>query len=196
MDRTFLVSALAAALFVTGCSASARVETRKPVAVRPKPAPKPMPEPEPEPEPAPEPKKIEISENIQFHTDSARLRVRSHQVLDDVVRVMIENPEMMVEIQGHTDSLGPAYRNRRLSARRALRVQEYLIKRGIDARRLTAVGHGEERPLAENLDEEGRAENRRVDFVILDSTFDQNSDTEAADADGASDDDDDSFAGR
>lgn len=196
MDRTFLVSALAAAIFVTGCSASARVETRKPVAVRPKPAPKPEPIPEPEPEPVPEPKKIEISENIQFHSDSARLRDRSYMVLDDVVRVMTDNPEMMVEIQGHTDSIGPAYRNRRLSARRALRVQEYLIKHGIDARRVTAVGHGEERPVADNLSFDGRADNRRVDFVILDSEFDGRDDTEAADADGASDDDDDSLAGR
>jgi OOP family OmpA-OmpF porin len=172
--------ALCAALIATGCAAEVRTVKKAkpaPVTVRePRSAPPKIERQLPEPEPA----KIAIAEMIQFRPKSATLRRYSYPVLDTVVDTLQQNPEMMVEIQGHTDSVGAAVRNRRLSARRATRVQEYLIERGVDPRRLSAVGHGEERPIADNETEEGRYKNRRVDFVILDETFDVGSDGEVA----------------
>jgi outer membrane protein OmpA-like peptidoglycan-associated protein len=163
MRTTWLLCG-AAALMATGCKASVVETTFKPVTVKAK-APEPAPAPEPEPVPVAG-EKIEISEMIHFHTNSARLKRRSYQVLDEVIGVMNDNPELEVEIQGHTDSIGRESRNRRLSERRAIRVQEYFVSRGIDSHRLTAVGYGEEQPIADNTTREGRYQNRRVDFVV------------------------------
>jgi outer membrane protein OmpA-like peptidoglycan-associated protein len=157
----------AAALVAIGCKASVQATTTKPAPVQAK-AKAPEPAPEPEPEPAPiVGEKIEISEMIHFHTNSARLKRRSYQVLDEVIRVMNDHPELEIEIQGHTDSVGRESQNRRLSERRAVRVQEYFVTRGVDARRLTAVGYGEEQPIADNTSRDGRYQNRRVDFVVV-----------------------------
>ena len=79
-----------------------------------------------------------------------------------------QNTGMQVEISGHTDSVGPKAYNKQLSQSRANAVKSFLASKGIDARRITAVGYGEERPLASNDDdEEGREFNRRVEFKVL-----------------------------
>lgn len=198
--RRISMCLLGAAVFAGGCAASVKHQASfKPVTIKSD-----APEEEQEVEVKPmqvEQDKIEISDKIHFRTKSARLRRVSYPVLDEVVQVMRENPTLVVEIQGHTDSQGRAYRNRRLSRRRAARVQEYLISRGVDARRLSAVGHGEERPIADNDTREGRYENRRVEFIILDETFDEGqlasndnaAEFDDSDDDDFADDDDDDF---
>lgn len=83
---------------------------------------------------------------------------------------MAENPRLKVEIAGHTDNIGTAAYNMQLSQRRAEAVKDYLVKKGIDPRRITAKGYGKTRPLASNDDEkEGRELNRRVEFRVIEN---------------------------
>lgn len=145
-----------------------------PVAVVPPPPEPAKQEPPPEPEPSPPPKaalkddKIELSETVQFETDSAVLVDRSKQLLDDVVREMNDHPEVKkVQIEGHTDSVASHKHNMKLSQERVASVKAYLLGKGIDARRLTTKAFGEAKPIASNKTEQGRAQNRRVDFRIL-----------------------------
>ena len=82
-----------------------------------------------------------------------------------IFAVMKENPQIKVEIQGHTDDIGTAEYNQMLSEKRAQSVMAYLVENGIDPARLTAKGYGEERPRFPNDSEENRARNRRVEMV-------------------------------
>ncbi|HEU4729618.1 MAG TPA: OmpA family protein [Kofleriaceae bacterium] len=143
-----------------------------PVAVAP-PPPEPA-KPEPPPEPAEPPKaeikseNIELSETVQFETDSAVLLDRSKVLLDQVVQALNDHPEVKkVMIEGHTDSVASTRHNKKLSDQRVASVKAYLIEKGIEAGRLKTKGFGETRPIASNKTEEGRAKNRRVDFKIL-----------------------------
>ncbi len=104
---------------------------------------------------------------IRFATDSASLEVGAAAVLEDVVRVLKAKPSLKVEVQGHTDNTGTAEHNMELSRRRAATVAQYLELYGISADRLTTKGYGENRPLADNSTEAGRAQNRRVQLVKL-----------------------------
>ena len=122
-----------------------------------------------------EPEMIEISDRIQFSIRSANLLDDSENVLDEVVTVLEERPDIMIEIHGYTDTSGNARRNKRLSARRAKAVRRYLVDQGVDERRLHASGHGEDEPIAENDTREGREENRRVEFLVLEEEFDTDS---------------------
>ena len=141
----------------------------------PPPEPEPVKAPEPEPEPAPPPpkatlagEKIDLSETVQFETNSAQLLERSKQLLDDVAREMTEHPEVKrIQIEGHTDNVASKRYNMKLSQDRVKSVREYLISKGIDGKRLTTKAFGETRPIASNKTEEGRAKNRRVDFKVL-----------------------------
>jgi OOP family OmpA-OmpF porin len=81
--------------------------------------------------------------------------------------MMQANPDMQVEIAGYTDSEGDDKHNLELSRRRAEAVEEYLIEKGIPENRIVAKGYGKENPIASNDTEEGRAENRRVEFVVI-----------------------------
>lgn len=112
--------------------------------------------------------RIEILESILFFVAEARIRPESFKILDQVATVMEQHPEILrIRIEGHTDSQGAATYNQDLSERRALAVRTYLIERGISPGRLLARGYGEDYPIAPNGSEEGRALNRRVDFMIL-----------------------------
>ena len=73
---------------------------------------------------------------------------------------------MKIEIEGHTDNTGKAAFNQKLSQLRAEAVKTYMIKKGIDAARLSVVGYGQEKPVADNSTSKGRAENRRVEFRL------------------------------
>jgi outer membrane protein OmpA-like peptidoglycan-associated protein len=86
-------------------------------------------------------------------------------VLDAVVDVLLKNPDIKIEIQGHTDNKGSAPYNKNLSNRRAGSVRKYLVAHGIPPERLTSFGYGLERPLVDNSTEQNRALNRRVQFV-------------------------------
>ena len=108
-----------------------------------------------------------ILHGIKFGFDSAKISDDSEAILEVAVTTLKKNPKMKVEIEGHTDSIGTAEYNLGLSQRRADAVQDHLISEGIGAERLQAVGKGEADPLVSNELKEGRAKNRRVEFVVI-----------------------------
>ena len=111
---------------------------------------------------------IELLDRVYFKTSRARIRHRSHAMLREVARVLNEHPEIQrIRVEGHTDSRGDDESNIRLSQRRAESVVAFLIKSGVAAERLEAVGFGELRPIASNDTNEGRSTNRRVELVIV-----------------------------
>jgi len=110
---------------------------------------------------------IVIKDQIQFSTGNATIRSESYPVLDDVVMVLRDYPEIKVRIEGHTDSVGNDSTNLELSKGRADSVFEYIIGKGIDARRLITEGFGETHPIDTNTTTAGKAANRRVEFHIL-----------------------------
>ena len=120
--------------------------------------------------PAPRlPDYITVSERIQFETNKAILKDFSKIILNEVVRTMKENPQiMMVEVGGHTDSDGDDDSNLMLSENRSKSVIAYLISQGIGPHRLKARGFGETVPVAPNDTVAGKAANRRVEFRIVD----------------------------
>lgn len=112
--------------------------------------------------------KIVIIDKVHFDTSKATIRPESFDILNQVVDVLDENPQIeLLRIEGHTDDRGRAAFNEKLSRRRAASVREYLIDNGVDSSRLTSEGFGESTPIADNETEEGRAKNRRVEFTIL-----------------------------
>jgi outer membrane protein OmpA-like peptidoglycan-associated protein len=102
---------------------------------------------------------------ILFDTDSARLKAESLPTLDEVVRLLKDEPSWTLVIEGHTDSTSTAAHNQTLSEQRAKSVQDYLTGKGIAASRLSAAGFGQSQPVADNSTELGRARNRRVELV-------------------------------
>jgi len=106
-----------------------------------------------------------VLEQIQFDTGKWTIKAQVYPALDDVVAVLKRNPTLRVEIQGHTDNIGSEAYNRKLSGDRARAVMEYLVKKGVQAKRLSATGYGSSRPIASNDTSEGRARNRRVELT-------------------------------
>ncbi len=104
---------------------------------------------------------------ILFDFDRATLQQGSNKQLQDVVTLLASNPELRLEIQGHTDSDGSADYNLQLSQRRAESVRQYLLLFGVDPARLQAKGYGEAMPVAPNDSDENKAKNRRVELVKL-----------------------------
>ena len=105
---------------------------------------------------------------VTFNTASASLTEMSKSYeLENVVAAMKANPNLLIELGGHTDNTGDADANQALSQSRADAVLQYLTSKGIQANRLSAVGYGQTSPLASNDTEEGRAKNRRTEFTIL-----------------------------
>lgn len=104
--------------------------------------------------------------NVFFETASAELRPESSAELDRLADLLKQFPSLRIQLNGHTDNVGqPAY-NLSLSENRAKAVYDYLIKKGIDARRLKFKGFGESKPVDTNDTEEGRARNRRTEFIL------------------------------
>ena len=103
---------------------------------------------------------------IQFDLNSAALRPEGNTELDRVAAFLKENPEIHIELSGHTSSEGSAALNHDLSFRRVRSCKEHLVRAGIDAGRLTAIGHGPDQPVAPNDTEEDRAKNRRVEMRV------------------------------
>jgi outer membrane protein OmpA-like peptidoglycan-associated protein len=113
--------------------------------------------------------KIVITKKVYFATAKATIKRRSFNILNQVALVLRANPQVKgVRIEGHTDSRGDAEKNKALSQARAEAVRGYLVKQGLAAARMHPVGYGPERPIADNKTRKGRADNRRVEFVILD----------------------------
>ena len=112
--------------------------------------------------------KIIILEKVYFDTNSDVIQERSYSILNQVSSVMKAHPYIIkVSIDGHTDSRGSDSSNKDLSQRRANSVVNYIVAKGISNDRLQGVGYGEEKPIASNKTRKGRAENRRVEFTIL-----------------------------
>jgi OmpA-OmpF porin, OOP family len=108
-------------------------------------------------------KKLEYAaQRIYFATGSAKLLNTSFKSLDDVVRILNEDPNLKLSIEGHTDNVGKDDYNHKLSHDRAASVKNYLVSKGIDESRLTSIGFGETQPIADNKTAAGRAKNRRV----------------------------------
>jgi outer membrane protein OmpA-like peptidoglycan-associated protein len=103
---------------------------------------------------------------ILFETGKDVIRTVSFPILDNVVRIMKENPAYLLEINGHTDNVGDDAMNLDLSERRAASVKKYLVDKGVEAGRLTSKGFGESMPIADNSTAAGRTRNRRVEFKV------------------------------
>jgi OOP family OmpA-OmpF porin len=108
-----------------------------------------------------------IFEGIQFETGKANLKPSSYPLLNKIVDAMQSNPDLKVEIQGHTDNTGKYSYNVNLSQKRADRVKNYLESKGVDGTRITTLGFGPDMPIDTNDTKAGRAKNRRVEFKPL-----------------------------
>jgi outer membrane protein OmpA-like peptidoglycan-associated protein len=109
--------------------------------------------------------RIAIVTNINFDFDRANVRENVQQRLERVIQLLREMPVVDVQIVGFTDDIGSAQYNLALSIRRAESVRDYIVSRGIDKTRLSIAGRGKTEPLVSNTTPEGRAVNRRVEFV-------------------------------
>ncbi|MFE8601144.1 OmpA family protein [Archangium violaceum] len=129
--------------------------------------------------------RIRIKGNILFETGSATIQKQSLKLLDEVAVVLDRNPELgPVLIEGHTDNVGSDTLNLNLSQRRSQSVLDYLVSKGIEARRLRAKGFGESKPIATNATALGRAKNRRVDFRLIKAEIETPARTVPADKKG------------
>ncbi len=102
--------------------------------------------------------------NLLFDTDRWEIREQGRQLLDEVADILMSNREMVLEIQGHSDNRGSLEHNLYLSQNRSQAVIDYLVKTGVDRKRLSAAFFGYQRPVSDNASEQGRSLNRRVEF--------------------------------
>ena len=107
-------------------------------------------------------------EGVHFDFDKATLRPEAIVILNNAAGLLSTHERVVVEVAGHTDSVGSEQYNQGLSERRANAVRDYLVSKGIKASRMTARGYGEVRPVASNDNAEGRQANRRVELIVLD----------------------------
>ncbi|CAN2039300.1 OmpA-OmpF porin, OOP family [Candidatus Magnetomoraceae bacterium gMMP-15] len=112
-------------------------------------------------------KVVKVAALINFDYNSALIRPESFALLDEYIKALSGGLAVFeFIIAGHTDSIGSNAYNQNLSEKRAASVQNYLISKGIDSKRLKIKAHGELDPIASNSDDEGRAMNRRVEFIM------------------------------
>lgn len=121
-------------------------------------------EPPPPPAPAPVKKKL-VLRGVHFDFDKSTLKPEGKPILDEAAKILAENPDVNLEVQGYTDGIGSVEYNLGLSDRRAATVKDYLVSEGVASSRLTTQGFGKADPVATNDTEEGRAQNRRVELV-------------------------------
>jgi OmpA-OmpF porin, OOP family len=107
-----------------------------------------------------------VLQNIFFDVDKYELKEKSFTELEKIVRFLTDNPQISIEIGGHTDNTGNAAYNQQLSEKRAKSVYSYIVDKGISLKRLSAKGFGSTKPVASNEAEEGRQLNRRIEFTI------------------------------
>ena len=105
-----------------------------------------------------------ILKDVNFDTDKTDIKPRFIPELKKVADILRKNPDMKVEVQGHTDNVFTPEHNQKLSENRALSIKNYLVKKGIAAERMIEMGFGQTKPIATNDTAEGRAKNRRVEF--------------------------------
>lgn len=153
---------------VIGCGGTTTFQDTTPIriAVAP-PAPPPPTAPPPQKQVKLRDNRIEIGEKIQFAYDKAEILQQSFGLLDELAKVIQENPHVQkISIEGHASDEGEEQHNLLLSKARAEAVRVYLIGKGVAPERLSATGFGESRPLVSNSTPEGREKNRRVEFNI------------------------------
>jgi OOP family OmpA-OmpF porin len=152
-----------------GCGGTTTFQDTTPIRVAvapPAPAPK-LDDPPPEKKVEIRDNHIEITEKIQFALDKAEILSVSFGLLDEVAKVVQENPHVQkVSIEGHASDEGDEKYNLQLSKARAESVRQYLVKKGVAQDRLSSTGFGESKPLTANDTPEGREKNRRVEFNI------------------------------
>ncbi len=112
------------------------------------------------------PVQLSVAETVQFGTGEAALREQYEPLIALAVELLTNQPDARLSVIGHTDDVGDVTLNEELSLRRATTVMDEIVARGIDAGRLTALGRGESEPIASNDTVDGRAANRRVEFLI------------------------------
>ena len=110
---------------------------------------------------------VNLPDGVTFDVGSATLQPAFRATLDKVAQSMIDYPQSLIDVYGHTDSTGSDAFNQRLSEQRATTVMNYLISRGVPASRLRSQGFGETMPVASNDTVDGRAKNRRVEIKIV-----------------------------
>lgn len=110
--------------------------------------------------------RLEIKEKVYFEWDKSAIEPVSYPVLDEVVAALTDDPNMKVQVDGHTDSTGPDAHNQDLSEERAGAVITYLVRNGISRDRLTSRGFASSQPVGTNATEAEREDNRRVEFVV------------------------------
>lgn len=108
---------------------------------------------------------------IQFETGKDVILKTSFPILDQVVKVMKENPSYNLEINGHTDNVGDAQKNQELSNKRSLAVQNYMVSKGVENNRMISHGYGDTMPIADNKTSQGKSKNRRVEFKVIFQTI-------------------------
>ena len=112
--------------------------------------------------------RIELLDRVHFDSNRATIKQRSFAMLEEVAALLAKRPDIeRVSVEGHTDDVGRAASNLALSAKRARAVVEFLVSRGVATERLVARGFGESHPLVPNDDDASRAQNRRVEFIIV-----------------------------
>lgn len=112
-------------------------------------------------------KRIDVAaRNIFFATGSATLLAKSNKSLDDVAKLVNEDANLKLDIEGHTDNTGKPASNQTLSEKRAKAVYDYLVKKGVSADRLKSAGFGQDQPVADNKTVKGRTANRRVELKL------------------------------
>ena len=109
----------------------------------------------------------DYARTILFNTGKSTLSPETTSVFVDIIGILNEYPNSKFTVEGHTDSVGSSATNQSLSEKRANSVRDFLIERGVDASRLTAVGYGEDRPIADNKTKAGRKENRRTEINLV-----------------------------
>ncbi|OGS44846.1 MAG: hypothetical protein A2539_03720 [Elusimicrobia bacterium RIFOXYD2_FULL_34_15] len=111
---------------------------------------------------------VNLASSVLFDSGKSELKPGAFDMLNEVVKLMQEYPDNNILIEGHTDSYGSDAYNKRLSEKRAQSVYDMLVsKYSVDSKRLSAIGYGEEKPMADNKTAAGREQNRRVEIIIL-----------------------------
>lgn len=102
---------------------------------------------------------------INFDTGKSTIKPESRPIINQIVEMLKANPTLRISVEGHTDNVGNPKSNKTLSDERAKAVVAAIVAQGVDAKHLSAAGHGQDKPIADNKTEEGRAKNRRVELV-------------------------------